>query len=135
MNDEQEDRMQQAARHVRIINELLEDNMAEDFTTEGGVGEQVPAVVVYRLTVLEREVSQIDRKLDSFISLYPSKELLDIMLQPWITKIDNLEKERNEEERAREQERSQFKLVLYAAVLSPVLSIAISVILGVMSQK
>lgn len=86
------------------------------------------AVITYRLGLLEREVSQIDRKLDSFISLYPSKEILDYMIDPLKISIKELKDDIEDSNRSRDQEKTQRQMILYAAMLSPVAAIIISLL-------
>ena len=124
--------------------------MSDDL--ERTLREHSPDVIAYRLSVLENEVNQVDRKLDSFISLYPSKELLDIMLEPLKATLHqmgesiktlsvkmeerdaSMAKKLEEREEQEEQERSNLKLVLIAAVAGPIMSVLVTLMIVGLQQ-
>lgn len=98
--------------------------MAEE---EGGVS---TAVLIYRLTNVEKELQSLDRKIDTFIQFYPSRDTLELILKPYIDKQKELETEFAKYKDDREKEKSQRALVLYGAILSPVVSAVLALIIG-----
>lgn len=90
--------------------------------------EKVPEVFVYRLQAVETSVSQINLKLDTFISAYPTKEHLDLVIKPIENRVSVLEKEIEARERTQDHERSQVKLLILAAFLTPIAAIILSVL-------
>lgn len=102
------------------------------------IKEQSPEVIAYRLTQVEKEVGDNTKKLDEFINLYPSKELLDYMLTPFKDAINtlniNMKKmsdKLEEREKRSETERSSLKVALVAALVGPTIAtILMLVVLG-----
>lgn len=106
--------------------------MAEDLEQAGGVSY---AVLIYRLTNVEKELQGLDRKIDAFIQYYPSREVLDLILKPYTERLMNVEGKFDKYKEDKDREKGQLRLVIYGSVLSPILSAILALIIGLAVKR
>ncbi len=90
--------------------------------------DDAPVVVAYRMGELEKKATAILDRLDKFAELYISHSALVLILEPFKTRLNELENAEKERERRKNNETSQFRLAVFVAIFSPVMSILISVL-------
>jgi len=89
----------------------------------------------WRLTQLEQSIQSVLTKLDTIILNYPTKETLNLVLQPVLDEMNNLKERHAEMEREFEKYKTrkedygnQFKIAIFAAVASPVCMVVLSAV-------
>lgn len=87
-------------------------------------------ILAYRIGILETDIQGIDRKLDNFISLYPSKDMLDLILNPMRDSIKELEAQVRREKEEKVKNTQQVKYLTYAAIVGPLGTFLVTIILA-----
>lgn len=97
------------------------------FEYEGVVkSDNVPAVLAYRIGQMEGHIRSVTHELKEFMQNYPTKELLDLIIKPIHDDIREL-KTASEEKRTYEK---HVKLAIVAAILNPIFSVAIALLVN-----
>lgn len=99
-------------------------------TTAKYNGQDSRDVISYRMGILESEVKGINSKLDSFISLYPSNEVLKLILDPMRDDIKECKDTLQTEAQNKVKSQQQLKFMALAAILGPIGTFIITVILA-----
>lgn len=95
-------------------------------------------IVAYRLSMVESEVSGLDKKLDKIAQTisdnYISNKTLELILNPFTSRIDELEKSKIKEGETKAADQRQLKLIMIAAgasaLFSPVGAALVALILS-----
>lgn len=87
-------------------------------------------ILAYRIGILETDIKGIDQKLDTFISLYPSNEMLKLILDPIRDAVKDLENQARTEKEEKVKNTQQVKHLTYAAVVGPLGTFVITIIVA-----
>lgn len=101
-----------------------------DEHTQEGMSDSVKlGVLIHRMGTLETGLESIGLKIDNMGTAYPTMIHVDLLLQPLREKIKDLEEDSKEKEKTESAKQGQFRLALIMAVLSPIFSIIITILL------
>ena len=93
------------------------------------------AVIAYRLGQLETVVGKIDNKFDRVADLYVNHASLTLILNPLKEKINELENENKAKQTEKDQAASQLRLAIIVAVMSPIVSAIVTILIGTAISK
>lgn len=89
-----------------------------------------PMVLAYRMGQVEHKVDAVLSRFDRVADLYVTQAALLIAMAPLKEDITELKERNKEQDTRKSNETSQFRLAITIAILSPVMSILISVLIG-----
>lgn len=87
-------------------------------------------ILAYRLGIVETDIQSIDKKLDTFISLYPSKDMLELILKPLRDDVAKLSDESKKEKEDKVKNAQQVKYLTYAAIIGPLGTFVITIVMA-----
>jgi hypothetical protein len=87
-------------------------------------------ILAYRIGILETDIQGIDRKLDSFITMYPTKDILELILKPLRDDVNKLNIEKEKEAAEKAKNATQMKLLTYAAIIGPLGTFIITIVMA-----
>lgn len=87
-----------------------------------------PAVVAYRMGVVESEIAKLGAKMDTIITLYPTEARVMQMLRPMEDDIIEIKRNKERENQQKATYQGQLRIALAAAILSPVVSVLITLL-------
>lgn len=85
-----------------------------------------PAVIAFRMGLVESEVKSLGLKMDQIMTLYPTEARVLSMIKPVEDDIKELKRKKELEQQAKISLRGQFKIALLAAVASPLVTLIIT---------
>lgn len=88
-----------------------------------------PMVLAYRMGRVESQLGHIEGKLDLIAQNYPTTATIQLLLEPLKEKVEALETKNKEEESNRTAGAAQLKMAVIAAVVSPVITFVVTLIL------
>lgn len=88
------------------------------------------AVIAYRLGQLETVVGKLDNKFDRVADLYVNHASLTLIIAPFKEKIAELEEVNKTREMQKDQAASQLRLAIIVAVMSPIVSAIVTILIG-----
>lgn len=97
---------------------MSEDQDASARTAQDGA----KSVSEYRLGQVEREVKDLEKQVDGFDLRYLSRDTLNLIIDPWKEAVREIQAERKNEIHLK----SQLKIAIAVAFVSPVLTVAIN---------
>ncbi len=106
-------------------NEVPTDLISQNTTNHDSL-----AVMAYRMGAVERNVQGLVDRFDSVANNYVSTATLMLTLDPLKARIGELELDEKEREKKRTTEQAQFKLAITMAVIAPMLSIIVNLIVN-----
>lgn len=101
----------------------------DDHTQEGMSDSVKLGILIHRMGTLETDIGGLGKKIDNMGTAYPTMIHVDLLLQPLREKIADLEEDKKEKEKEESSKQGQFRLALIMAVLSPIFSIIITILL------
>ena len=88
------------------------------------------AVLAYRMGAVERNVQTVIDKFDGVAQFYVTTATLMLTLDPLKDRITDLENADKEREKQRTTEQGQFKLAIAMAVVAPLVSIVVNLMIN-----
>ena len=95
----------------------------------GQDSDDLPGVVVYRLGEVEKALRDLSGKFDKVAQFYVSNPTLMLMLEPLKEKIKELEAKEQSRDNRKIAEQGQLKLAIIMAILAPILTVIINVLI------
>lgn len=88
-----------------------------------------PNVVAWRLGKVEEGVEKLSAKLDLVVQNYPTTQTLSILLDPMKGDIKEIQDKLKDTDAAKSNAAAQLKLAIVVAILSPLFSFVITLIM------
>lgn len=86
-------------------------------------------ILIHRMGTLELGMTDLGAKIDNMGTLYPTTIHVDLIVAPLREKINDLEDNEKERERERIRQTAQLRLALAVAMVSPIISLFITLLL------
>lgn len=86
-------------------------------------------ILIHRMGTIESGMTNLGAKIDNMGSLYPTTVHVDLVISPLRDKITVLEEKEKERDRERTKQGAQLKLALTVAMVSPLISLFITLVL------
>jgi hypothetical protein len=102
----------------------------DESTVDSSMSDSVKlGILIHRMGTLESGMTDIGTKIDNMGTLYPTTIHVDLLLAPIRDKVKDLEDNEKERERERLKQTAQLKLALTVAMVSPIISLFITLVL------
>lgn len=102
----------------------------EESSVDASMSDSVKlGILIHRMGTLESGMTNIGAKIDNMGSLYPTTIHVDLIVAPLREKILVLEDKEKERDRERTKQAAQLKLALTVAMVSPLISLFITLVL------
>lgn len=102
----------------------------EESSVDASMSDSVKlGILIHRMGTLESGMTNIGAKIDNMGTLYPTTIHVDLIVAPLRDKITVLEDKEKERDRERTKQAAQLKLALTVAMVSPLISLFITLVL------
>jgi hypothetical protein len=102
----------------------------DENSVDSGMSDSVKlGILIHRMGTLESGVESLKDMVGNMGTLYPTTIHVDLIVAPLREKITNLENNEKERERDRIKQTAQFKLAMAMAVVAPLITLFITLVL------
>lgn len=108
---------------------------ATDMSVDSAANQESLAVIAYRMGAVERHIESLIGRFDTVAQYYVTNATLMLTLDPVKERLHELETNEKERDRKRGNEQAQFKLAVTIAILSPIFSAIVSLLVVAVVNK